>query len=884
MSEYYAKEYREWKKSMHLRGMSKMRKMKLVVLVPISIVVLSSISGCSNENNKTKKDAIHQGEHISESNHKQSVKEDNSLQSKLNRLLEYNGKECPSLVTHLSIASVSYDIDSSSHTTKINKHTQVYSNGNGSYTTSTYTTGGNTVTKYYGYTLHASIKNNSNKTINAYFEFSAPTQYYSSGFFGLFAGTAAGNGIEESEYVTVPPEGLEFSKYYKLNGWISGTLNTSLSSASTEDDIRYKEAKTIMDYHNYLQKDGCHYHLQEAKRKIKELFAKKIFAEALHIKDHEKRIKALEKYLKVFKDDKRAKKILDRDKRMVELLKKTEKNNVIIWEHGNPLVYSFENALHDKKYTSNLLFFVDDYLKAAEEVYYKKIAYKKQALPNKPKLEDFAQQPIEKEYPAKPSPSKGEFEKQKDFEVRKKKLLAEWQQKVNVVDTQYIQAVNKYKIKQKELYDQVYNKWLDEKKNIEKTNTRLKQEYSKNISAINSLKNYWIWQAAVVSIGLEDFTFKKLQYNSEKEVFEYIVEGGVLNFRFEGTIAIPIAQAKEFKEYVKNNLSIVFQIQDNKLYIKDFIYKDKPSGYDATSKTRLVLLDEKQLKIERKKVADAIAKENKRIADEKLRVKKLRKKDIYYDMKNQLMWQDNKTVIYQSNGKFTSTNYIGAKKYCRNLKLSGFDFWRLPSKKELLNLYEQKSQLKYIKDTNGYASWISYERKNNDYWGLDSYLVNFNNGYLRHANKIYANKVRCVRNRILSKKYKKTIYNDRKKVKFFKSKGIYYDIDTHLMWQDTRSTKTIRRHQKSAKNYCKKLKIGGFNDWRLPSYEKLDELYESTAKLKYPNHRDKEGYCLAYWTEVDSRGYPGARGSLGREYDGRDDTSTYYIRCVRNAK
>jgi len=555
-----------------------------------------------------------------------------SLQERLTSLLQYNGKACPSPVTHLSIGSVTYDIDSSSHTTDTQKHTNVYSNGNGSYTTTSYTTGGNEKTTYYGYTLNAHISNYSDKPIDVYFEFQAPTQYWSNGFFGFFAGIANGSEINEREHVTVPPKGLNFSKYYKLGGWISGTIDTSLSSYGTADDIRYDNATSIKDYHNYLQKDGCHYHLQEAKKRIRELFSKQTYQKALSIVDNEARIKALEKYLVVFPENKRAKKRLFRDKRMVKLLQQTQANSVIVWEKNNPLLYSFKSPLKNKKYDNNLLFFVDDYLDAAEKKYKEQIAITEKALPMEPKIENFGNKPIKEKYPSEPILQKGEFEKKKDFQVRKEKALAQWREQKETIDVKYSNEVKKYKETQKLQYTTAYSNWLINKKKTEDDNAQLRLKHQKQLDLMSGYRNYWLWQAALVSLGTQEFTFEKLQYNSENEHFEYVVKGGVLNFRFEGTIAIPIAQAKEFKEYATKNLGILFKIKDNKLFITDFIYKGKPSGYDATSKTKLVLLDKKQLKIERKKIADAIARAKKIMFDnsyEKLIFKNAENKFLY---------------------------------------------------------------------------------------------------------------------------------------------------------------------------------------------------------------------------------------------------------------
>ena len=97
-----------------------------------------------------------------------------------------------------------------------------------------------------------------------------------------------------------------------------------------------------------------------------------------------------------------------------------------------------------------------------------------------------------------------------------------------------------------------------------------------------------------------------------------------------------------------------------------------------------------------------------------------------------LMWQDDKDA------KTVQRDWQGAKDYCKNLSLVGFYDWRLPNKRELVKLYDNKAQLNYF-SSNYYWSSTDYK---NFVWGVHFYFGGVNN---RHKNSNYY--VRCVRDR-----------------------------------------------------------------------------------------------------------------------------------------
>jgi hypothetical protein len=68
--------------------------------------------------------------------------------------------------------------------------------------------------------------------------------------------------------------------------------------------------------------------------------------------------------------------------------------------------------------------------------------------------------------------------------------------------------------------------------------------------------------------------------------------------------------------------------------------------------------------------------------------------------------------------------------------LGGYDDWRLPTKDELLKVYEKKSKLKHIKN---YSFWTSTEKY------IWVWFVNLDSGYSRWSFKVGNNFLRCVR-------------------------------------------------------------------------------------------------------------------------------------------
>lgn len=118
-------------------------------------------------------------------------------------------------------------------------------------------------------------------------------------------------------------------------------------------------------------------------------------------------------------------------------------------------------------------------------------------------------------------------------------------------------------------------------------------------------------------------------------------------------------------------------------------------------------------------------------------------------------------------------------------------------------------------------------------------------------------------------------------------RGYTIDIRTNLMWQDNKDSVTVKYNQKEAKNYCKKLELGGFYDWELPEYiSMLDTLIDKKSKTN-TTPIILNSIKGIYWTPISYYGRVERRGVSFKDPLGIvdiDENSLNYVRCVRKNK
>ena len=117
--------------------------------------------------------------------------------------------------------------------------------------------------------------------------------------------------------------------------------------------------------------------------------------------------------------------------------------------------------------------------------------------------------------------------------------------------------------------------------------------------------------------------------------------------------------------------------------------------------------------------------------------------DVVIDSKTGLMWQDN------SDAKYTKKDWKGALDFCSELRLAGYDDWRLPTVKELETIVGTSPRNMDIKKGfknvggSGYY-WSSSTDESNQAF---AWMMNFKRGYEYINYKTYERHIRCVRDK-----------------------------------------------------------------------------------------------------------------------------------------
>ncbi len=115
----------------------------------------------------------------------------------------------------------------------------------------------------------------------------------------------------------------------------------------------------------------------------------------------------------------------------------------------------------------------------------------------------------------------------------------------------------------------------------------------------------------------------------------------------------------------------------------------------------------------------------------------------------------------------------------------------------------------------------------------------------------------------------------------------YVDKSGGLMWQDDGVTANTKMTWYEASQYCKDLKIGNYDDWRLPTVRELLTLVDYRkedpafiSQIRYVHSGD-------YWTSVTDVSDTSDAWLVFFEHgevDNYDKSHKRYLRCVRSLK
>ena len=115
--------------------------------------------------------------------------------------------------------------------------------------------------------------------------------------------------------------------------------------------------------------------------------------------------------------------------------------------------------------------------------------------------------------------------------------------------------------------------------------------------------------------------------------------------------------------------------------------------------------------------------------------------------------------------------------------------------------------------------------------------------------------------------------------------GTITDTVRQLMWQqgDNGGQATFAEAQK----YCKNLRLGGYNDWRLPNPDERDTA--TAMELMMPRHaRDIHSHFDLYWSSdrtvlIPFNYHPSYGREVQRAYPARGDDKAF-VRAVRSVR
>ena len=305
-----------------------------------------------------------------------------------------------------------------------------------------------------------------------------------------------------------------------------------------------------------------------------------------------------------------------------------------------------------------------------------------------------------------------------------------------------------------------------------------------------------------------------------------------------------------------------------------------------------------------------------------------------YTVYSNEMVQDHVTgLIWQKAHNPIRLDWYSARQTCSNLRLGGFQDWRLPSIRELFsiadfrgsvgrrpyldNVFEIREPDASVLEGDRFAqthrtemmgqTWSS-TLYTGDHWGRKgveaAFFMNFLDGHIKQAPTRGGQKLfyRCVRGSV----WGTNDYVDNKN-------GTVTDRASGLMWQQ--SDDGVKRDWPGALSYCSNQRYAGYEDWRLPNIKELQSIVDYTrhdpaiderflrqsdrnawfwsSTTHGDNVRQADYICFGKCTSIGSvdvhgagaqRSDPKRRGLIHRQSQGGQNDEIRidnFVRCVR---
>lgn len=112
--------------------------------------------------------------------------------------------------------------------------------------------------------------------------------------------------------------------------------------------------------------------------------------------------------------------------------------------------------------------------------------------------------------------------------------------------------------------------------------------------------------------------------------------------------------------------------------------------------------------------------------------------------------------------------------------------------------------------------------------------------------------------------------------------GMVHDPKTDLIWTDSDNGGMIDWND--AKKYCEELELGGWDDWRLPTYDELEAMYDESLDREYKIRRGIELSECCVWSSEQPFSYSATMFNFysgGSEWRDRDEYELQRTLCVR---
>ena len=225
-----------------------------------------------------------------------------------------------------------------------------------------------------------------------------------------------------------------------------------------------------------------------------------------------------------------------------------------------------------------------------------------------------------------------------------------------------------------------------------------------------------------------------------------------------------------------------------------------------------------------------------------------------------------------------------AKTYCDNLIIDNYDDWRIPTLQEFATTNNSGSRSKHVHR----SLWV---------WGSSEF---YHPGFIYQKNKLYdldcgiyeitsgegsmgdISEIRCVRTN--SQKDFKDYHNHKSTLIEFRGNKIMME-DQYLKPDGYAYSRDHFLKLGEAINYCKRLTLDGYDDWRLPTKEDMLEKIPCNFSKKLYFSGGKSYDDDIWFTLPSFLGHKGGKINIDKcELSPRRSSTVISVRCVRDVE